>query len=740
MAQPPVPGPGQGDQPGRDPGLPGGTPQTPGTSRPATPDTPRTPGTSRAPRAPRASRARGPRRAPRTAPTFRTPRSRPGLPLAGPGRAGGARRAPGSGGAARSGGGPDGGVALPPPPGRDPRLAAFAQGEVMDRVPASAWLAIVLEEVSGPQRRCAGASDDELTGILGRWAALEAWAAAGKLAVTAELVRRRAVPGHGPKAAGGMPSQWELGTGHEVAAALAVSLRSADDLAGLSVVLQGRLPRIGALLAAGVISELKAKIVAGELAVLGDEAAACAEALVVAGLAGRTPGQVGALAAAAVDMVDPQGAVRRREQAEREQARVRFWRERAGTAAMAAYGLPADAGLAANAVIRARALAYKKAGVSPGAGMDQLRVLAFLDLVNGITAAARIALARAEQHQNQNREQGPAGRPGGADTTTSRGGRPGGTGTGQVDPPAMDDHPHPEPAGDPVGDDILPGNDDFPGDDDLPGIDDLSGVDDRCGDGDQRGGQYHPGSPQTTTTPDAGDDIGPALAASTNLTLPLATLQGLAQRPGHGHGLGPLDPALVRDLAAAAARSPHSTFCLTITDPSGIAIGHGCARPTRGKRAHGKPASNSRDGPWRLTRRDDDPGPPGGYGTWSLTLPGGRQHTVKLHPIPVTSCDHRYQTRAYQPGDLLRHLVQIRDGQCTFPSCSRHARESDFEHAVPYDRGGMTCACNGGARSRRCHKVKQSKGWTVTQPRPGWHQWRAPSGRTYTQGPMRYPA
>ncbi len=55
-------------------------------------------------------------------------------------------------------------------------------------------------------------------------------------------------------------------------------------------------------------------------------------------------------------------------------------------------------------------------------------------------------------------------------------------------------------------------------------------------------------------------------------------------------------------------------------------------------------------------------------------------------------------------------------------------------------RGGRTCACNAGARSRRCHKVKQSTGWSVSQPQPGWHQWTTPSGRTYTQEPMKYPA
>ena len=149
----------------------------------------------------------------------------------------------------------------------------------------------------------------------------------------------------------------------------------------------------------------------------------------------------------------------------------------------------------------------------------------------------------------------------------------------------------------------------------------------------------------------------------------------------------------------------------------------------------------SRDGPvarWAFTARDD-PGPPGGYGTWTLTLPGGRELTVKLGPVPVTDCDHRYESHAYQPSDTLRHLVQVRDGTCTFPTCSRHARESDFEHAVPFDKGGRTCTCNGSARSRRCHRVKQSPGWTVTQPEPGRHQWITPAGRTYTQGPMRYP-
>jgi hypothetical protein len=57
------------------------------------------------------------------------------------------------------------------PGGRDPRLAVFAQDSAAGRCPPGAWTAMVLDELSGPQRRCADATDDELIGMLGRWGA-----------------------------------------------------------------------------------------------------------------------------------------------------------------------------------------------------------------------------------------------------------------------------------------------------------------------------------------------------------------------------------------------------------------------------------------------------------------------------------------------------------------------------------------------------------------------------------------
>ncbi len=403
-------------------------------------------------------------------------------------------------------------------------------------------LAGVLERVSGPDRRCGRATDNELAGILGRWAALESWAAAAKLGVVRELIRRRAEPGHQDRAPGGLPDAWQQGLGHELAAALAQSVPGADKVAALAWALAARLPRTGALLAAGVIDYVKAAIIAGELSVLSDEDAGRAEALIADQLAGKTPGQAGKLAAAAVVDVDPAGAQKRREQAERENARVRFWRESAGTGALAGYGLPTDAALAATANISLRAKLYKKAKLD--GSMDQLRVLAYLDILNGISADTRIAQART-----------------GAEAT-GRAGQAGSAGSAEDEP--WDDGPRDDGyLGDGPRDDGYFGDgppddgyfddgpwDGFPGDEPS---DDGDLDDEGPGDGDGPGDSGGSGGRGPDAAPDAGGagGAGPALAASTNLTIPLATLLGLAARPGRAYGLGPVDPGL-----AVACRAP----------------------------------------------------------------------------------------------------------------------------------------------------------------------------------------
>ena len=200
---------------------------------------------------------------------------------------------------------------------------------------------------------------------------------------------------------------------------------------------------------------------------------------------------------------------------------------------------------------------------------------------------------------------------------------------------------------------------------------------------------------------DQSNPVGAApggFAGRANLTVPLATLTSLAGRPGELSGLGPIDPWLARDLATAAAANPKSTWCVTVTDQDGHAVGHGCARPV--PKSHRKRAGPGPPG-FAFTPASRDR-PPGGYGTWRLHTPGnGADLLVTLDPLPTQDCDHRFESRGHDPGVKLRHLSQVRHATCTSPICRRPAAQCDFEHNTPYEAGGRTCLCNGGPKCKR---------------------------------------
>ena len=229
-------------------------------------------------------------------------------------------------------------------------------------------------------------------------------------------------------------------------------------------------------------------------------------------------------------------------------------------------------------------------------------------------------------------------------------------------------------------------------------------------------------------------------ASRVMLTVPLATLADLADRPGELSGLGPVDPWLARDLARAAARNAKTTWCVTVTDAKGHAVSHGCARPeprSHGKRAGPGPPLGGTGLCFTPASRD---GPPEGYGTWRLRTPGsGPDLIITLDPLTTDPCDHRFESRGHDPGVTLRHLSQIRHATCTSPICRRPARTCDFEHNTPYEAGGRSCLCNGGPKCRHDHRLKQHPRWKVNQLPDGTFRWTTPAGRTYTTEPTRYP-
>jgi hypothetical protein len=603
-------------------------------------------------------------------------------------------------------------------PGEHPGPAgAFASGLAADTAPGCAVLAALADRAAGDGDRYRGASDDELTGVICAWDRVEAHAAARKLAAMAELLRRRPAVGCVPEGPAEMPAETDEFAADELVPALGESRRAVEGLLGLAHALEACLPGTRAALRAGIISVKKAQIVAAATALLDPAEAQAAESLVLGRAAALTPGGLRAAAAMAVMQVAADKARRRRE-AEAGQARVERWAEDSGNAGLAGRELPPAEVLAADQRVNAWADQLRKAGLVGGA--DQLRARAFLDLLLGVDSRPRPAAAAGDGKPDTDGSADPAadGTARAGDSTSAPGGA-GEPGAGR-------------------------GSDGEDGDAGGTGGPDAGGA---GGGGSGPGPCGAPGA-----GPGAGPPAGlvpPGFAARVNLTVPLATLLGLAARPGELPGIGPVDPWLARDLAAAAAASPRSAWCVTVTDADGIPIGHGCARlPATARKpempaTHGPPggAGPPAGGAGFAFTRGDGRGPPGGYGTWRLSAgaPGRQDLIVALGPVATGDCDHRHQARGHDPGVLLRHLAQVRHATCTGPGCRRPAGRCEFEHTIPFEDGGRTCLCNGDPKCRHHHRMKQHPRWQAEHLSPGTLRWTVPSGRQYTTEPARYP-
>ena len=253
------------------------------------------------------------------------------------------------------------------------------------------------------------------------------------------------------------------------------------------------------------------------------------EAQILPRAAGMTTGQLRAALQRAVLAVDPDAARRRREEAE-QNARIEHWADPDGTATLAGRCLPPAAALTASTRLTQIAAAWKKHGAC--GGMDLLRAHAYLALLNGQSVDAPPASLL------------PPGLPAAGCSRAD-----GAPASSPHDDPAAGRR-QPVPAG-------LRG----PGPDSPPG----------------------PGSP-----PRPGRL--PPTAGLINLTVPLATLLGLADAPGEAAGYGPVDAGTTRLLASALAGHPATRWQITVTGPDGQALAHGTARG---------PAFPARDGPGR---------------------------------------------------------------------------------------------------------------------------------------------
>jgi hypothetical protein len=495
--------------------------------------------------------------------------------------------------------------------------SGLSRGGALDTARPSATLARLLDRAAGADRRYRGLDDDQLTGALSRWAAIESWACSQKLAAITELVRRRGIPALGAVSgpsdiAPEVPVGWDESVTEETSMALGMSRPATDKLVNLAIALATRLTVTAAALESGEADYVKASIMADVTGPLDNEAAWNAEkvALMQAGgtFNGKTPGELRKLIERACISADPEAAEKRREARERD-ARVASWREPEGTMAIQASGLSPAEAMDAEAAVQERAEAYRKAGMTGGIG--KLRARAFADKLTGKN-------------------------PLGHDTA----------GTSRAAPKRV-----------------------------------------------------HLTAPEWI--------------------LPLLTVLGLADNPGEAAGLGAIDPALVRQLAAiAAAAGSQTEFHLSLVNDQGWVTCHGCPPPD--------PRSNRAK--------------TGNAGTVRINLPAGQARAFTLYPVALFDCDHTYRAAQHDPGDLLRHLTEVRDGTCARPGCARPAAKCDYEHAQPFENGGITCMCNGAMVDEHDHQIKQKNTWRVRQIAPAFREWTTPSGRSYTSQPRQYPA
>ena len=219
------------------------------------------------------------------------------------------------------------------------------------------------------RRRLDTLSDDELCGVITAARRLSSWQAELELSAIAELDARRAAPD-------GRDGEH---VAEEVAATLTLTGRSAGSLLELSRRLE-RLPQTQALLAAGIIDRSRAAVIADQLSLLDDDAAAAVEDQIARRAGAMTTGRLAAACQRAVLAHDPQAAARRKERAERD-ARVECWAEPSGTGAIGGRDLNLADVIAADKYLDAAARWLKQHG-APGT-VDQLRAQAFLARLTG---------------------------------------------------------------------------------------------------------------------------------------------------------------------------------------------------------------------------------------------------------------------------------------------------------------------------------------------------------------------
>jgi hypothetical protein len=456
--------------------------------------------------------------------------------------------------------------------------------------------------------------------IAARQAASRAQAA--ELAAVAQITARAA--GADPRIglqADGRPARLCLDAIGQVKLALMLTDCSAASWADLAMTLTWRLPATGQALAAGRIDLERAKLIAAATSMLTEAQARAVEAKILPQAPTLTRPYLQERLSLAVIAADPDGAERRRQDAERN-ADVRLYADDDQTATITGSKLPQIHAAAGFARLTALARARKAAGMPGGLGFHRAQVMLamMLDTLPYIPPADDAPPDQPPRDPDPGPDPGPAGDhhpdgpvdgsdPGPASDNGSgqasdrghRGARPDpakdagpgqhdvtdGSARGQHAADASDDHDSRDtsdigPSGHDEGgqrDDVPPPSDeDAPPDDGLG--DDVAGSAasqdwDPAEDDDLDGTMPVPPWPPLGTIPPAQarrPADGRPVPGLLDVLLPWSTLAGLSDRPGTLGRIGPITAVQARLLAQAAQNDPAAQWRVIVTDAAGQAI------------------------------------------------------------------------------------------------------------------------------------------------------------------------
>jgi hypothetical protein len=223
--------------------------------------------------------------------------------------------------------------------------------------------------------------DGALAGVAASYRRLAAWAQAGELSAVAQLASRAALRDEKISVDDdGRPASISASACAEVSLGLVMSQYGAAWWTDLGVTLQWRLTATGAALRDGLIDLQRARLIAEATSLLDDETAQSVEQVVLPRAGEQTTAQLRTALRRSVIAADPEGAERRREEAER-RAKVSLYGDQDNTATLLGSGLPTVQAAAAMSRITALARAMKSSGM-PG-GIDLLRAQVYIGLLLG---------------------------------------------------------------------------------------------------------------------------------------------------------------------------------------------------------------------------------------------------------------------------------------------------------------------------------------------------------------------